>query len=214
MFENFKEEFLKTVQEEVDSPEIKVLILKVGEPVSDEIIEKVESKLGFPLDESIKSFYKQCNGIIYRAFEVKPDIAAKGTEKGKIWSTDFIDWGKFCDDNKLGWISDESIRKNGSIRHIYIRPLEDVFLGPQYLVEDDEEEDDLYLFDAWYYYYPIMLHTDKENKTIKVVAGDDYGACYTTYERISFEEYIEQFLTPTFSHRFFGNYQLTAFNIE
>lgn len=215
MLENFKEEFLKLVQKDVDDAKIKVVHFKMNEPVSDEIIQKIEKKFKFPLNPEIVTLYKQCNGFSYRAYEVKDEIAEKGTEKGKMGSDKNISWSKFCDDSSLSWIKEDSTRKNGSIKHVYLRPLEDVLLKKQYLIEEDEEEqENLYLFDAWYYYYPVMLSANKDKKTFEVVIGDDYGACYDDYIPLSFEKYIQNLLNKPLSHRYFDNKEFTAFNIE
>jgi len=215
LLQNFKEDFLKLVQKDIDDSKIKVVHFKVNEPVSDETIQKIEKKFKFPLNPEIVTFYKQCNGLSYRAYEVKDEIAEKETEKGKTGSDKNISWSKFCDDNSLTWLKDDSTRKNGSIKHIYIRPLEDVLLKKQYLIEEDEEEqENLYLFDAWYYYYPIMLSANKDKKTFEVILGSDYGACYTDYPPISFEKYMQGLLKNSLSQRYFGKKKFTAFNIE
>lgn len=211
--ENFKEAFLQKIQLEIDSPSIKVLHFKINEPVSEEIIKKVEDKFGFKLDSSIKSFYRQCNGISYRAYEVNSEAEKSGTEKGKVWSNKFIEWGSFCDDNKVDWILNDAIQRNDSIRHLYIRPLEDVLLGTQYLIDEDEEEqENLYLLDAWRYYYPIMLSVNKDEEIFSVIIGDDYGADYTSYKPISFQEYLESLIKNPLSLRFFDKSRFTSFS--
>lgn len=211
--ENFKEAFLQKIQLEIDSPSIKILHFKMNEPVSEEIIKKVENKFGFELDSSIKSFYRQCNGISYRAYQVNLETEKSGIEKGKVWSNEFIEWGSFCDDNKTDWILNDAIKRNDSIRHLYIRPLDDVLLGTQYLIdEDDEEEENLYLLDAWRYYYPIMLSVNKDEESFEVIIGDDYGADYTSYKPISFQEYLESLIKNPLSLRFFDKREFTSFS--
>ncbi|MBN2693278.1 hypothetical protein JXR93_01325 [bacterium] len=230
MEKTYKECFLKVINDEINNPNIRVLYFQMGEPVSNDTIEKIENKLGFPLDPAIISLYKEFNGLIYRSYEIKPEIASNNEEIGKVWFDDKISWSSFCDD-AIPWLDAESAFMPSSIRHIYFRTLEDIFLGEQYLIEEEDDDDDddliddmyksdiqqkdLYLFDAWHYFYPIMIEAREISKSFHVVMGSDYGACYDDYPKITFENYIKQFFYQNrFSNRYFGDEEFDGFTLD
>ncbi len=80
--------------------------------------------------------------------------------------------------------------------------------------EYDESIKHLYLFDAWYSYYPIAISAVPQTKEFKVVIGSDYGACYSDYKPIELEDYFFTVMDGWYNSRYFSGYFFNAFNVD
>ncbi|MBL0019378.1 MAG: SMI1/KNR4 family protein [Bacteroidetes bacterium] len=63
---NYLQEFRKMVDELKAHPKVRLLSFHAFEPALESDIEEVETHLGFALDEDLKTFYRQCNGLQLR----------------------------------------------------------------------------------------------------------------------------------------------------
>ena len=67
---DFMERFSVMVDELLLDPRVLVTNYCVGEPASEATIQQVEAALGWALHESIKSFFRQANGLQLRWLQV------------------------------------------------------------------------------------------------------------------------------------------------
>lgn len=168
-------------------------------PASDEIIDIVETDLGFSLDESIRAFFRAANGLQLR-------WKLKGSE-GFDPKRDKLDFEPF--DSLFPW--EEYLHDTGLVN---ILPIEEIFgrnwkdlvwfdseanqrtefLGVTYDRRDFKQG--IKPFDLFNKFYSTVFFVGDRDKNLKVILGEDHNSDFTSSKVTDFESYIE-FLIAT-----------------
>jgi len=195
---NYLISFRKLAKELYENPNVVLLEYKEFQPITEEKIKKVESKLGFKLPENIASFYKISNGLRLSWIH-KKDKFYDEDEHYPFDPTDFFDTNEFPNDltnNELFRLpasrridfSPASQHESGSI---HICALEDVFTEP-FEMNEELIDEGKFVFDAPSSIKGAAIYFDKNNEANIVLCEDHYADFETDIKdmTMSFDEYI------------------------
>lgn len=158
------------------------------EPLSDEVLQEIETHLGYPIDEYVKAFFKQTNGLHlgwysklgygdFDGFEEKSG-AAPGT-----WYVGF-DETEQCE----GYAA---ILPLDGIINPQLRLLDEI--NPYYKREGDIPGSRLHYLDKFESFTDVCIYLNGRSE-FGVVFGEDHGAAYGQKDDYSFKEYMEGIL--------------------
>ncbi len=186
--------FSKMVEDLQNHPKVQVTHFHLFPPATDKQILFVEEKLGYSLDENIKSFYQQTNGLqllwIYKTNE-------QFDESKHISHTQTLDFNR----QYFNYYPEDGA--------VMIRPIEQVFLSDwkeqiyfDFMSNDNQEtfmgniygelefSQKIKPFDSFNKYYDMAFFLDGSSNP-PVILGDDHQACYTDSKVTDFASYLE-----------------------
>lgn len=206
--EDYRRRLLATVRAAREMQEL--VHLHIGEPASDELIERVESEvLGFAMPGPLKNFYRQMNGFsVYMPMCEDADKLCTDTKAPLPDGFDaYVPWTAFAQRmNPSVVFPDAFERKEQSANPDYyigvacVLPLEETFF------ERDWEgirygRDDLYCFDAFDSYYDTALRVRPEAEAVDLLVTSDNGAAHHDWYPVGVEAYLEGLLADFFASR-------------
>jgi hypothetical protein len=193
--EDYLARFALMVEGLRDCPdEVALLGYNVFEPVAEETVAEVEKSLGFALAESVKSFFRQTNGLQLRWMsKASPEYDPR---KHRLTYEPF--------DGRYPWSG--YLTETGLVN---ILPLEEIFFGDwrDYVWFENEgarqttffgvEYNSLFFkqhvkpFDLFNKYYTMAFFVGDGRPDPKVLMGSDHNADFTSTEVTDFESYVE-----------------------
>ncbi len=176
------ERFYEMAAELQEHPRAAVTNLWVGEPVTDEEIESIEEELGFDLDDTIKEFYRQCNGLQFRWMDRGSEHFNKNNYKG------------VSEDREIHGLRGDWDEAIGSID---IFPIRKALLGEEdeYGMFEDYDDDEfdwpLHPFDVFGAFGSAGLLLDEDSPRSFVRIGSDHDTDFDDSDEIELSDYLE-----------------------
>lgn len=182
-------------------------VFKMGDPVSPEVMEKIEERVGFQLPEAARNLFSQLDGLQW-FWTIDKEIDTGGS----------LDWKQTGDSSSEFW---QQIKKAefqyGGMGLTCIPDVETIFFQKWYLGADPDTAEgtvklgrrkvdaksfyqNLFGFDFFDSYYPCGLWADQETEDFYIVYGDDHGAAWETAP-VSFEGYMEALIVRNAGER-------------
>jgi hypothetical protein len=194
MSEDWLARFEAMVDEMKDHERVAITHQWVGEPASDEDIAAVEEELGFELDQRIKTFYKQADGLQFRWMDRLDNTFVAERDEG----TTTVRESYICGDN------------DDAMGVIDLLPLREALVDADYeeriwfdWMEDNETEfrgDDHNLlefskqirpFDRYSFYNSTAFWLGDGEPGTTVIMGDDHDATFTDSRITDLASYLE-----------------------
>lgn len=207
---SYLERFNKLVAELKAHPKVEVLTYHTFQPVRVQEIEKIEQQIGFKLDETIKQFYSETNGLQLRWILMSnEDFDAAVHVFSEVilaWDCAMVDYRP--EDGCIMILPIESIFE-ANFDHIKPSIAEVISIADTtYTLPDFYKK--IKPFDQFSYYCDMAFFVDKDNQQ-RVLMGDEQHLCYTDSHLTNFESYLE-FLLATKGvcqkrKQFYGHYQ-------
>lgn len=201
--DGYVERFEQMVAEMREHPRIAVTHFKISDPVSDDEIAMAEEKLGVELDDAIKTFYRQADGIQLRWKDRQGDHYVEGDDDTTI--TEFTPDLCGGNDDAAGvvdiWPLTEVFVYNYYIQDLTFEWMADnttEFDGEEYNMKAFFES--VYPFDRYSFYRSTAFWAGKENPGSTVIMGDDHDASFTSSRITDFRSYLEFILAHRGSH--------------
>jgi hypothetical protein len=165
----------------------------VNPPASEEEIAEVENTLGYKLDTSITSFFRECNGV--QLLWTHPNNKYLDKLKQFTNSKEFISYGITDDYRFDGAILIEPIKEtflSDWYDHIYfdftIENKEEInFAGTTYIEPDFSKR--IKPFDLFDSFFDVSFFLNGISKP-NLILGSDYHADYLSSKIISFDNYL------------------------
>jgi hypothetical protein len=176
-------------------------VFKMGDPVSDAVIARIEKRVGFEVPEAARNLFAELNGLqwfwTYR-MDVPPMEGLDWTQTGEF-SSEFWRDVKAPDNNfNLGLVCIPDVETIFfSDWHLGANPKDvvgrKVKLGKR-KVDAPSFYSNLFGFDFFDTFYPCGLWADPETKDFYIVYGDDHGASWEC-EPVPLEGYMEALIS-------------------
>lgn len=205
---DFRERLLARVRAAREMQEL--VHLHIGEPASEELIERVESEvLGFEMPEALANFYRQMNGFsVYMPLSDDQDkLSVDRQAPLPDCHDEFVPWDRFAARNDESLVFPDAFerKKQSTNPNFYIGvacvlPLEAMFF------EHDWEQirygqPDIYLFDAFDDFKDAALRVRRESQQVDVLLTSDHGADLYNWQPLGVEAYLEGVLSDYFGSR-------------
>lgn len=158
------------------------------EPLSGETIQEIESALGYPIDEYVKAFFKQTNGLHLGWYSKLGYCDFYGYEEksGAVPGTWYVG---FDETEKCEGYA--AILPLDGIINPKLRLLDEI--NPYYKREGDIPGSRLHYLDKFESFTDTCIYLNGRSE-FGVVFGEDHGAVYRPKDDYSFKEYMEGIL--------------------
>ncbi len=186
--------FQKMVEALENDPNVQITHFHTFPPATSEQIKNVESKLGYPLHSSIKSFYQQTNGLqllwIFKSNEqFDPKIHFRNSKVLDFFHH-YADY--FPEEGSIMILPIEKAFLQDWNDQVYFDFMDNdeqqKFANQSYGLLDFHQR--IKPFDCFNKYYDMAFLLDGSNNP-PVILGDDHQACYTDSFCTTFESYLE-----------------------
>lgn len=207
---SYLERFNRLVVELERHAKVEILTYHSFPPVRVQDIEKIEKQLGFKIDQAIKQFYQETNGLqlrwILRSNEDFKENVHKFSEAVLDWDYATVEYRP--EDGCILFLPIEKVFDTDSE---YIKPnVSEVVLieDASYTLTDFYKK--IKPFDQFSHYCNMAFFINKKGQQ-QVLMGDEQHLCYTDSRLSNFESYLE-FLLATKGvcqkrKQFYGHYQ-------
>lgn len=195
---DYLERFMIMVNELMADSRVRVTHFWAGAAVSEAEIKRVEEALGYALDDSIKAFYRQANGLQLRWLDTGSEFYIAGRDDSTI--TEHTDYVQGDNDEANGLIN--------------ILPLAECLVDRSYkemlyfdwMNDDDKSEfcgkpcglltfsKGLRPLDDFSFYNSMAFFLGDNEANPKIVMGDDHNACWTDSRTTHLTSYLELIL--------------------
>lgn len=176
------ERFHQMVAELQEHPRVAITNLWVGEPITEEELESIEQELGFTLDEPLKNFYRQANGV---------QLLWMDRESEDFDAEDYDG----IDNEQSSYLCGDWDQATGIINII---PLRDSLLDEQgmyaYLNESNTLDEPLHPFDMFSFFNTTVLQLNQQTPGTILRVGDDHDATFDDSNEIELNVYLESIL--------------------
>jgi len=194
--EGYRERFEAYVANRADY--YKNNVFKMGDPVSPEVMERIEERVGFPLPEAARNLFSQLNGLQwFWTYDKEVDVGES------------LDWTQSAEFSSDFWMKIKTAEIDG-MGLICIPDIETIFFSKWQLGADPNTAtgtvklgrrkvdaksfyQNLFGFDFFDFFYPCALWADQETEQFYIVYGDDQGAAWE-FAPVSFEGYMEHLM--------------------
>lgn len=185
--DNYLDGFREMVTEVHNHPKTIVLEYKEYEPATPKLIDTVELQIGFKIPTSIRNFYSQTNGLVFKWIHTDDELFNK-EEHIKC----DIDLGFSKRKRNAPGYGPDGEKISGCVN---IMGIEDVFMEEcsdfEWLYDKTRTYyKPLYLFDVFSYIHGAAIHFPKNHESANVIFDFDHYAGFDDNHHMTFEDYM------------------------
>lgn len=178
-------------------------VLAIGDRASDEVLARIEARVGFPLPEAARNLWTQLDGLTY--LWTAPDARGPTDPTPIPWHSAIHQDGELW----RGLYATATATPDLRMGLCCIPPVETIFFGERgvLMAEGDGSVQlgkrkvatkdfypNLFLFDCFHSFYLAGLFADREKQEFFIVYSADYCADWSVAAAIPFEIYLEYLL--------------------